>query len=789
MAATRCWAVGTSALVTLVALACAPRAADALIVLSPQALVDDTVKQIAEENYVPGFTDSYTFAWLTDEQQAQWGLGGVDAPPPVSKRLCATCPDNKADPDTCECMTAPVEGGPAVFGKEYNVFVLPRHWCRDNDRNQCAGPTPFEIANKTWLVDDGTLAFADGAGGAHTGGVAGPTNGFTRDSLLFDLTIHTGPIIEGGCFVCGYEQLTIWAGQVGAGAVATWSYGHHGHETRVFHSWSNVEVAQTTYKDVLTLELSEGLSRSVCRLLGGCQDKSHDGTLVTNNTEMVAQDVRFFVTSDGNPWIDMWNGPAWLFQSLVTLVTVLVGVEAGLKLSYFVKKEKKFKVDIPQTSLWFMLISRILGVLYYAVDPMWSRMIFNFALGRFFFTFNGPMLWVPGVLILVYWHQVTSGMSQAIGRNATLGLSNRSLKIFVGVGSLLIITDITSTSLQAFAGWEMATFHGLMFSVICLSMATFYIVIGGRLLRQLNRNATGNTSKAGQKKKGVVMKMTRNIMLSCVNLIGLVFALGLGVQPFILNNPYVRPYVWIFTYGLFSVVAHFQICTFSTSDKPLTTILWEFFTRTMWGRSAKKKKVIPQTVVESMPAESGVGSERDVGTTLDSRAGGASQFESNAGESSYGSTNDSTTAKKKRQAGANTSALNASTARGGTASRGTTNQSGLTTRKSSGTTRGTSGGTSRGNTSQGNTSYARGSSVETGGSTNMSTVGGGSSHGGSSVATSVVGGSSVVGSAYESAGDTHASTVESGVEGSTFETEYAGASSVAESTANPISMT
>ena len=336
---------------------------------------------------------------------------------------------------------------------------------------------PFELINKTYVTttmdfsdQDYVLDFATPLTHFDTfwcrNSCAGPdakelTSGNYSHTIIFQ------DMVDEPCFNCGYCTVASWAKKLGATAILIASYETPGHEKRVIHKAS--ECIQV--KHYPALEIGDV-----------------DATEIY--TAWLTHPITMTITSDENLFDTMYNS-SWITMQFITLgYATVVNAFGVMKLwQLHVVKKKTGHGYLAIFVVGIQVACNLQRIVFVAVDPMWSKGYFSYAVGRFMLSVSVPISLLSVVLIIITWRQVL---------NNSLGGSNSIWQqpfnyLLVAFGLMFSIGDLFACYISAVYGMVAAsTTSGT--ALVLLSWGTsITVAVYGYVLIQRMKSKFCNT--------------------------------------------------------------------------------------------------------------------------------------------------------------------------------------------------------------------------------------------------------------------------------------------------------
>jgi len=299
------------------------------------------------------------------------------------------------------------------------------------------------------------------------------------------------------CFRCGYAAIAIMARRANASAALWRASMDAGHEVYVIHSGADWDDARGFPFFEIGAADNDALA-SIAR----------------------AGAVRVTVEESANPWVAFY-GSWWIgVQAVCGGSSVAVLVYGVRRLAHFVRRKGQFQVAIAVLSI--EAVNNSIRILY-AIDPLWTREIFSYGVGRMLLTVSIPIGLMSAVLLFLAWSDMLGATKGSGG--AGLFKSRRSQVVFAVVGLVFIGGDLALGVMAAVNGWvDLSLLAALIDSVFSLLVGIGIGVVGTRLLRTLSAGSSRATDK--------VSRLTRKIRRMGVFLVlaALVIALA-GQEP------------------------------------------------------------------------------------------------------------------------------------------------------------------------------------------------------------------------------------------------------------------
>lgn len=278
------------------------------------------------------------------------------------------------------------------------------------------------------------------------------------------------------------------------------------------------------------------------------------------------------ITSDDpNPWTEMFSSGAMIaFQ-------VLQPIFIGLNIVYATYKQvrwvqvKGVERSVPQTVLWFELIANLLRFLAVIVDPIQSRVIFPVLLNQMLYTLSWPFSIMSFLLISFYWHELLRKIK--IRMNKFL---DKLRVVFWIIFGLLLALELATAIARglAFAVGTFVLVSGIIYIVIVLATAVFFLTTGIRIMLILNK--AKDVASAPEHRKKLVRSTTYLIFVSSSVLICWAIMVAVGGLTTLLWVPWGFYSIWFVVFTLLAVVSASQISAFAipSTAKSSGSTLW-----------------------------------------------------------------------------------------------------------------------------------------------------------------------------------------------------------------------
>jgi len=262
------------------------------------------------------------------------------------------------------------------------------------------------------------------------------------------------------CFTRGYAWLARITNESGAAALLYTTYETPGHEAYVWRD----RAEWNRQRGFPAFEIKQ-------------EDVDFIDELVTDS-----QTVILDVDADENPWLDFYL-KGWLAVQVICTLIILPVLFLGLwRTRWFVvhsTKNQSFRLAIVILSI--ENVGNILRLLLMSVDPMWSRDLFPYWLGRLLLTITIPIGLVSAVLLFLAWNDILTSMHV----RSSIFTRRWSAAQFVFIAGLLFALDLIFTLLAALQGTLGSIYiaGALALCSVITAIAIFYF--GQKLLKKL----------------------------------------------------------------------------------------------------------------------------------------------------------------------------------------------------------------------------------------------------------------------------------------------------------------
>jgi hypothetical protein len=277
------------------------------------------------------------------------------------------------------------------------------------------------------------------------------------------------------CFACGYERIAKWSHEQGAAALLWFSYLDAGHEARVVRSFALAD--ELAPLGLVAVEVPEESCDAVNKALAGGRELTVD------------------VRAGANPWLAFYDSGFLVTRVVVMVVTFSVLLLGLRRLAQFAPRTLCGGKQYTATCVLLLeVLCNLLRGVYVAVDPFFSYYVLPYGLSRVVLTFTVSVELVATVAIILAWDDMLR--ATYMGKNAFL--SSRSKQVFFAVAVVFMGTDIAFSFLAAFDGLVTLSFTiGALLAVFTVAVAVGIIVVGRRLIAQLNMFTSAGASSSG----------------------------------------------------------------------------------------------------------------------------------------------------------------------------------------------------------------------------------------------------------------------------------------------------
>jgi len=256
------------------------------------------------------------------------------------------------------------------------------------------------------------------------------------------------------CFKCGYSELALMNERYGSKGLMWYSYMDPGHERTVIHSFPSWENAA----GIPAVEVGQDDADAILQL-------------INQKTTVV---VNMYPTE--NVWLGTYGTVILVLDIIVSILGFIV-LALNFKtwvlfIGPFVK-EGKYTLAVVVLSL--ELVSNLIRVVYAAVDPLWTREIYTYALSRYLLTLSVPFSCMSSVVLFLAWNNMMGSFNQRIGQESML--NRRRMGIFIATGAVIVTFDLVLSSFAIFAGkvtWTIYSVLGLSFFTSVVAIMFLY---------------------------------------------------------------------------------------------------------------------------------------------------------------------------------------------------------------------------------------------------------------------------------------------------------------------------
>jgi hypothetical protein len=277
------------------------------------------------------------------------------------------------------------------------------------------------------------------------------------------------------CFACGYERIAKWSHAQGAAALLWFSYLDAGHEARVVHSFA--VAGELAPLGLVAVEVPEESCAAVNAALAGGRELTVD------------------VRAGANPWLAFYGSGFMVTRVVIMVVTFSVLLLGLQRLAHFAPRTLLEGKQYTATCVLLLeVLCNLLRGVYTAVDPFFSYYVLPYGLSRVLLTITVSVELVATVAIILAWDD----MLRATYMGKSAFLSPHSKQLFFTVAVVLMGTDIVFSFLAAFEGLVTLSFAlGAVFTVFTIAVAVGILVVGRRLIVQLNMFTSNGASSSG----------------------------------------------------------------------------------------------------------------------------------------------------------------------------------------------------------------------------------------------------------------------------------------------------
>ena len=307
------------------------------------------------------------------------------------------------------------------------------------------------------------------------------------------------------CFHCGYERMAMWAMNAGYRGVLLGSSYTPGYAFRTVQNWA--AWAEAKEAGALMMIVSKDVCIDVAEGLAS-------GTVV--EAELAPSE---------NPWQIFYDEtPYWTtFQVVCSLFAICGILVASYKLYFFVAgslhgTKRQPVLPIPVTALAFVAICEATRLVYMAVDPGLSRLIFSFTAYRIFVTLSIPLQLFVSTLMALSWLDAVN-LTRRDHKQSTF--LSKPAAVFLAV-STVVLPESTLRSPLSWPLWgkQAGACSGQRApcSLSCRGAVGVFFIMSGmhvtQRLRELDRfdaerEAAPRTKESGARTSGAV-KATRS---------------------------------------------------------------------------------------------------------------------------------------------------------------------------------------------------------------------------------------------------------------------------------------
>jgi len=176
-------------------------------------------------------------------------------------------------------------------------------------------------------------------------------------------------------------------------------------------------------------------------------------------------------------------------------------------------------------------VANIIRFLYFAIDPVWTKYIFEARVAIFFVTITWPMSIMVIFLIAIYWEELLSDkfkVSSFVSRYRNLFITLSSVLVFVNVLLSILLMIIPMYNFFLLAVYIITIFH-----ILAVIAMFIYSVVNTVRMKKVTKKLNKNKKFANSNNKRSIEK-TADYFLGA-NICMLIFLIGVFMQLIGLN--------------------------------------------------------------------------------------------------------------------------------------------------------------------------------------------------------------------------------------------------------------
>jgi hypothetical protein len=254
---------------------------------------------------------------------------------------------------------------------------------------------------------------------------------------------------------------------------------------------------------------------------------------------------------DTNVWSNTIDNPGMIvWQVTLAVIHLVVLVFSTITLVQLLKCKPRFKYYYIAP---LICISEILSItlrfVYVAVDPFFTRRIFNYTAGQILKTISFPLGIVTSLLLMYYWHVLLTSK-----RISVSSFMKKLLWPFVTLAAVLLLLDFASNVVQSLnlpQSSILMAVNTAAFDATILSVAIWIFVIYNRVCKHLNSMPNSNYS--------YLFQVSTIIMCSGILLVLVVAGTVFWFIPSLYYQPVGYYTIWFGIYFIFTARGFLQI--------------------------------------------------------------------------------------------------------------------------------------------------------------------------------------------------------------------------------------
>eukprot|EP01124_Arcella_intermedia_P014144 TRINITY_DN20531_c0_g2_i1.p1 TRINITY_DN20531_c0_g2~~TRINITY_DN20531_c0_g2_i1.p1 ORF type:complete len:442 (+),score=52.91 TRINITY_DN20531_c0_g2_i1:35-1327(+) len=270
------------------------------------------------------------------------------------------------------------------------------------------------------------------------------------------------------------------------------------------------------------------------------------------------------VTPEGeNQWIKAFSSPQWLFaQCLVSLLS-LIGMVGSIYCLYCAKKEY---IELSHVILCLEFISNTIRLIWWSVDPVFSRLKFPYLLGNILETVTVPFTVSTSLMVAMFWFHLFHS------KNMKLGLHSHLIqKIFTCLIVFVFLVEAVEVTCRIFYRSYVA--FNILFQTIKLVylgfhllIYAFYVYTGVSTIKYLSKSkGIGHHNSH----KELILKIQKIVIAICIAYFLMTISIILMISP-LYNTLIGYQFIWPFSTISMILLSYTHIAAFWPKKKVST---------------------------------------------------------------------------------------------------------------------------------------------------------------------------------------------------------------------------